>query len=203
MASNSVRTFVTEVGPALHRIHDQYAENPAVGMDLVCRVLYEAQQDYFAYVVPLGNGQNPACLSFAAILSKVLTYRVASLSPLPSPWYLMAGAPKIYRQRPTGQGSEAGPRSQSGAVATFNAHPDSLLMQRFRDSEFSKISDMLSGRDVTIPKHAGKDVCLAWALKGSCSARCSRKEQHVRYGPRVLSQLHELLTTCGVANPQE
>ena len=172
-----------------------------MGMDLVCRVMYEAQQDYFAYVVPLGNGENPTCPTFNHILTKVLTYRVASLSPLPSPWYLLTGAPKILQGRRSEP--ETSPRGQAGAVPTFNAHADSLLMRRFRDSPFSKISEMTAGHEATIPKHNGKEVCLAWALKGSCSASCRRKDQHVRYPPAVMTKLHQLLTTCGVANPQE
>ena len=113
----------------------------------------------------------------------------------------MAGAPKVlgsHREAP-----EASPRRQAGAVATFNAHPDTLLMSRFRDSSFSKISEMAAGHESSIPKHAGKEVCLAWALKGACSASCRRKEQHVRYPANVMTKLHEFLTTCGVTNPQE
>ena len=49
----------------------------------------------------------------------------------------------------------------------------------------------------------GKDVCLTWALKGSCSSTCKRKQAHERYTQAVNNKIHELLTTCGVANPQE
>ena len=157
-------------------------------MDLVCRVLYEAQQDYCACVAPLSNGDNPDVPSFNSILTKVLTHRAASLSPLPSPWHLMAGAPKVLGSRR--EAPEASPRRQAGAVATLITHPDTLLMSRFRDSAFSKISEMAAGHEGSIPKHAGKEVCLAWALKGACSASCRRKEQHVRYPAGVMTKLN-------------
>jgi hypothetical protein len=61
----------------------------------------------------------------------------------------------------------------------------------------------MEGHSPTIPKHNSKPVCLAWALKGECSATCKRKEQHVRYSQAVCSKVHALLDDCGVENPQE
>jgi hypothetical protein len=63
----SVRRFVSSVGPALHRVAAQHADTPAIGMDHVCRVLYEAQQDYFVYVSALANGLAPLCPNFSRI----------------------------------------------------------------------------------------------------------------------------------------
>ena len=62
---------------------------------------------------------------------------------------------------------------------------------------------MTSGHESAIPKHGGKEVCLAWALKGACSATCRRKDMHVEYPPSVMTKLHAFLTTCGVVNPLE
>jgi hypothetical protein len=69
----------------------------------------------------------------------------------------------------------------------FNPHADRAVLKRFRESEFSNISNMMEGKDVTIPKHSNKDVCLVWALKGECSAGCKRKSQHVRTTHKVRS----------------
>ena len=41
-----IRKFVIEVRPALHRLFDQCPGDPVSAMDLVCRVLFEAQQEY-------------------------------------------------------------------------------------------------------------------------------------------------------------
>ena len=76
------------------------------------------------------------------------------------------------------------------------------MLTRFRESEFTNISSMMEGKDVTIPKHAGKDVCLVWALKGECSAGCKRKAQHVRYSQAANRSISELLTKCGVPAAQ-
>ena len=46
---NSIRNFALGVGPALHRIHAQFLDDPRAGMDLVCRVLFDAQQEYFVW----------------------------------------------------------------------------------------------------------------------------------------------------------
>ena len=45
----TIRKFVIEVGPALHRLFDQCPGDPVSAMDLVCRVLFEAQQEHFAW----------------------------------------------------------------------------------------------------------------------------------------------------------
>ena len=61
---------------------------------------------------------------------------------------------------------------------------------------------MVQGKDVKIPEHAGKALCLTWALRGTCSTTCKRKEQHVRYSRATVTKLHEFLDKCGVPNPQ-
>jgi hypothetical protein len=171
-------------------------------MDHVCRVLYEAQQDYFAYMVALANDVPVACPTFGHISSKVLSYRTGSLSELPASWYTLLQGPRTGKpKRDTGDSNSS--RSQAGTVATFNQNPDTRLVKRFRDSNHATISAMMQGHDVTIPKHKGKAVCLVWALKGECSATCKRKDLHVRYPGDTTAKIHDLLTACGVANPQE
>ena len=94
------------------------------------------------------------------------------------------------------------PRDLAGVVPTINAHADSRLLQRFRDSPHSTISAMLEGHDVEVPTHNNDPVCLTWALKGRCSSSCKRKAQHVRYPRSVAQALHAMMDTCGVANSQ-
>ena len=48
--ATSICHFVINVGPSLHRVTKQCGPTPTIGMDMVNRVLYEAQQDYFTWV---------------------------------------------------------------------------------------------------------------------------------------------------------
>jgi hypothetical protein len=93
-------------------------------------------------------------------------------------------------------------RQQLNITTIVNPFPDRTLMKRFRESEFTNITAMMEGKNVTIPKQGSKDVCLVWALKGECSAGCRRKEQHIRYSQTTLRSIHELLTKCGVPENQ-
>ena len=199
--SVSIRNFVIVIGPILPQVASQCASTPAQGIDMVNRVLYEAQQEYFMYLSATAIGQNPAVPTFTDIKNKVLSYRANSLSPMPTSWYTLIEAP--YNPHATHAPSQQGPRERSGSVATFNIHANQRLLQRFRDSGHRTINSMAEGHEVEIPKHGGKPVCLVWALKGECSATCKRKSQHVRYSRNALRDIHTLLTTCGVANPQE
>ena len=84
-----VRNFVIAVVPHLHLVQHNLAETPGVGMDMVCRVLCEAQQECFRWANEVANGVAAATpANFSEILGKVQTYRVSSLCPLPSLWCL-------------------------------------------------------------------------------------------------------------------
>ena len=193
----NVRDFVINVGPALHRVCEQMGSTEIVGMDLVNRILYEAQQEYFDYVTQISNGVHGlAAPTFSAIKTKVLTYRVNSLCPLPASWYTLVDTPA--RNRTRGSASEGGssPRNQAGAVATFNTHADRELMRRFRDSEFTSVSAMITGKDVKIPKFKGQAVCLVWALKGECGSGCKRRENHVKYNDDTNEAIGKVLDKC-------
>ena len=199
----NIRNFVNAVAPQLHRLALQGSETPGVAMDLVCRVMFEAQQETFFYVNALathGGGPAPVVPTFSHIINKVTTYRAQSLSPLPALWYHLVNAPKVASegtaQRPSSQ------RDSIGAASRFNTHADRDLLERFRGANHSTISGLLEGHDVSIPKHSGKPVCLTWALKGSCSSACRRASNHVRYSRDTNQALHRLLTDCGVPEQQ-
>jgi hypothetical protein len=76
-------------------------------------------------------------------------------------------------------------------------------MNRFAASEYTSVGTMMKGKDVTIPRHSGKPVCLVWALKGACNSGCKRKDVHVRYSAATIKAIGSLLTKCGVAGGEE
>ena len=199
--STAVRAFVINVGPALHRVHDQHMENPAMGMDLVCRILFDAQQEYFTWVTTValrGSAFGVWVPDFSSLMNAVLTYRTSCLSPLPGSWYAMMESPPSDNRR-VPEERVTSPRAQAGAAASFNANADSRLLRRFETSSFSSVTVMMDGHEVQVPKIAGKDVCLVWALKGKYSRTCKRKAQHKSYPRDVIKDIHKLLDTCGVA----
>ena len=100
---------------------------------------------------------------------------------LPAPWYLMiqAGAP----QRAGTSSGASSVADTAGVVPAFNSWADESLLERFRGSRLNTISELLEAASTEQPKINGKPVCLTWALKGSCSAKCKRGKQHVRYPP--------------------
>ena len=198
--ARNVREFVLAAGPCLHANFNQ-AGTEATGMDIVCRIMFEAQQEYFMWVTACARenvaGLRPAAPGFERLKNSITTFRANSLSVLPASWYSLLDAPR------TGTAADRAPRSQAGATPAFNAHANSALMTRFRDSPFNSVSAMMEGHDVSVPKHGGKDVCLVWALKGQCSSSCKRKANHVRYSAATNKAIGELMTACGVPNPQE
>ena len=120
--------------------------------------------------------------TFEDLIDKALTHRVSGLSMLPASWCLMieAGAPQVRDPSTATSGSTA---ANAGVtrVPTFNTWADEGLMERFRSSRFQTISELVEAASGDEPKINGKPVCLTWALKGTCSAKCKRGKQHVRY----------------------
>ena len=98
-----MRNFVIAVVPNLHSVQCNLAETPGVDMDMVCRILCEAQQEHFRWANEVANGVAAAPpVNFSEILGKVQAHRVSSLCPLPSLWHSMvnAGAPTRPGGRP-------------------------------------------------------------------------------------------------------
>jgi hypothetical protein len=199
----NVRNFVKAVGPGLHIIYSQAAV-PATGMDRVNRVLYKAQQDYFRWASWTARenraAHRPATPTFYKITDAVLSFRVSSLSELPTQWYDMLEVPPSRTDQANQQ--DRMPRQQAASTAVFHPHANPAVLKCFRESEFTNISNMMEGKDVTIPKHSNKDMCLVWALKGECLAGCKRKGQHVRYSQATNRAISKLLTKCGVPEIQ-
>ena len=129
----------------------------------------------------------------------MLTCRAESLSTLPAQWHTMIDAPKSSKHQ-TNQSPST--HQQAGAEPTFNANADTRLMTRYRKAGFSTITAMMGENEVETPKHAGKEVCLSWAPKGSCSATCKRKTSHVCCPRDTIKEIHKVLDAWGVPNGQ-
>ncbi len=202
----SIRTMACRLGPHFHRLVSQYADNAAEGMDLVCRVLFDIQQDYFGYVAKVANGDHPAVPNFERVEDLVVSFRVDSLAALPAPWYNLIDAPcstRGVREKRTREESKTSPRTNAGARPVTNPHADERLVKRFKASGHKNISDMTKGHDVQAPTQGGQETCMTWACKGECNTNCKRAKMHIRYNRDTLKAYHGLMDTCGVANPQE
>jgi hypothetical protein len=112
-----------------------------------------------------------------------VSFRVSSLSELPTQWYDLL-------EVPLGRTDQANPDcmpcQQAASTAVFNPHADRAVLKRFQESEFTNISNMMEGKDVTIPKHSNKDVYLVWALKGSVLPDASARP-NVSVTPRLIT----------------
>ena len=101
----------------------------------------------------------------------------------------------------TPQANRARSRLSGSKDDYFKADP--VHKKRFRQSGHQTISALLEGHEgVEIPKHAGREACLTWALKGACHSECDRHASHVTYPRAANQQITELLDDCGVENPQ-
>ena len=204
----SVSSAVCQLGPLLQRMASQMGDS-ARGMELICRVLFELQQDYFLWLGDAASGKRlTEGLDFSKLISMVATHRADCLSPLPASWYLLTSCPKkpVGQQLPVTAPRELreppGGPGAPGSRSVSNTHADQALVRRFSNSGHSTISAMIGGRTLDYPKHSGKAVCMSWALKGACNTNCKRVDQHVRYSAATNRAIGELMTQCGVANAQ-
>jgi hypothetical protein len=83
----SVRDAVRDIAPYLNRLVHQSAVTKTVGMEHVCRVMFDFQQDYFAFLHRLASDPNAPVPTFQETINKVATYRTSGLSELPHGWY--------------------------------------------------------------------------------------------------------------------
>ena len=200
----SIRAAVSLIVPMFHRLAATMGDQPAAGMELICRVMFDMQQDYFCWIRKI-TGRTPCAVpDFSVLIDLVGTYRSQCLSTLPAFWYLIPDCPQ-GRSVPSIQAPPAAPpamRNPASSTPVVNAHPDARLLQRYKDGAFSNVTSMVGGRNLTYPKHGSKAVCLVWAFKGSCTANCKRADQHVRYGNATVTALHKFMDDCGVANAQ-
>ncbi|MGL5814328.1 MAG: hypothetical protein ACRCYW_13515 [Aeromonas sp.] len=199
--------------------------NANLGMDVVCRVMFNMQQDYMSWVRSTSNGVTAAVPDFQRLINLVDTHRASCLAALPSSWYMVPGAPVPAGAAPpaggppagggpaqAGGGSGGGDSGGSGGAGgsngsgrgapVVNAAVDPVLKRRYDASGHTSIGSLLGGRSVTVPKRGGKDICLTWALRGSCNSGCKRADNHVRYSVTINRAIGTILNECGVPNPQ-
>lgn len=203
--SVSIRAAVIAMGPLLQRMDAELADSPGAGMELICRVMYDMQQDYFSYIAKVASGFPATVPTFATVIELVTTHRAQSLSPLPGHWNDLLGSPKGARPATSSLPAAATDTQRGGTsnAAAVNPHTDRRLTSRFKDSGHPNITAMVGNLQLEYPKQGGKPVCMAWALKGNCSTNCKRATQHVRYNLETVKALHKFLDDCGVANPQQ
>jgi hypothetical protein len=196
-----IRNAVAAVIPHLNRLVYQTAETQVIGMELVNRVLFEFQQDYYSYLNELGSSTTPNTVTvpqFRRIVDAVSSHRAASLCTLPASWYipLQTSDWKTVSEKPKSS------RELSGTALRVNPKADQAILARFKNCGHSSIGALLQGHEVDVPKNQGAPICLTWALKGACSNGCKRKDQHKTYSRTINQAIHALLDTCGVTNPQ-
>jgi hypothetical protein len=202
--AESLRSAVLTMGPQLQRMAAHMGDTKAAGMELIFRVMYDMQQDYFDFLARAALDKDAVPPTFQTVIGLVVTYRANGLSPLPPPWYLALGGPVGRAAGGVPSAPLTAPidmRVNTPSAQVVNPHADRRLMNRFRDCGHSAISAMIGTHSVVYPKQGGKDICLAWALKGSCSSNCRRVAQHTRYNAATMAALHTLLDVCGVPSP--
>ncbi|MGL5934110.1 MAG: hypothetical protein ACRCZI_00655, partial [Cetobacterium sp.] len=215
----SVRAAVCLLGPSLLRL-ERTMSNANLGMDVICRVMFDMQQDYMSWVRSTSNGIATAVPDFQRLINLVDTHRASCLAALPSSWYMQPGAPVLTPPSPPAGGPPAGggPAQAAGGsngtggaggssgsgrgAPVVNASVDPVLKRRYDASGHTSIGALLGGRTVTVPQRGGKDICLTWALRGSCNSGCKRADNHVRYSVTINRAIGTILNECGVPDPQ-
>jgi hypothetical protein len=203
--SISLRAAVVALGPQLQRMAAQSGDDQGAGMELICRVIFDMQQDYFGWLSKTAAGIGWPIPTFQEVILKVTSYRADSLSTLPAHWYFLADCPRahsIKKLTSTPASAPAALRTASSAATVVNAHAERRLVSRYKDSGHASITAMVGGRQLDFPKQGGKAVCMTWALRGACNPTCKRKDMHVRYNGETNTALHAFMDECGVANAQ-
>ena len=206
--SRALRNFALDAGPNIHRCPQQMGDTPALAMEFLICCLYEVQQEYGEYVNKLAAGLAPQVPMFVHISRAIESCHDGSISTLPASYKSLITTHTPQNSGSNNRSSNSGSRNNSssgnrdGLSVVLNAHVDSGLRHRFATHGPATISAMTQGHQVEIPKHAGKEICLTWALKGTCNRGCRRKEQHVRYSQDTIRAVHALMDACDIATSQ-
>ena len=185
--SVALRDYIREIAPYMHTMANSTADNPGFTADLIGRVFFDIQQDYFGWLALARNNPTTEVPSFQQQIKLIKSHRASALPSMPTLWYSMF---KEIQPADEKKPTSAGP-ARSGSQSTVNSHADTGLINRFKDSGHTAISAMTKDKDFTVPKVSGTDVCLSWALKGQCTTTCKRKacsrevqRQHGQEDPR-------------------
>jgi hypothetical protein len=80
----AIRQAVSDVCPTIQRTCRLKADNSGAWMEIVCRLLYELQQEYFGWVSKTSNAVPTVVPTFERIVGAVTSYPAESLYPMPS-----------------------------------------------------------------------------------------------------------------------
>jgi hypothetical protein len=90
-----------------------------------------------------------------------------------------------------------------GGDQVINTGINTALKKCWAESGHKTITEMLKGapknKPVVLPKVGLDNVCLTWALKGSCYENCCQKATHKHYGDAVHKRIYEVMDKCIVA----
>ena len=145
--SQNIRNAVQQIGPLLQRLEVQMGDSRSAGLDLICRIMYDMQQDYFQYLAKQSVEIATTVPDFQRVIELVATYRAEILSPLPAAWYLIVDCPagrgtNVAAPPPT---TPAAMRQPSSSATIVNAHADRRLVNRFKNSGQATITTMVGG----------------------------------------------------------
>jgi hypothetical protein len=114
--AESIRKAVITLGPQLLRLAAEMQDTQSAGLELVCRVMYDMQQDYFTYLAQVCAGETAVVPTFARLIERVRSHRADNLSTMPRPWYSLVGCP-------SGTGRPGGaPETPSAAPAEMRTN---------------------------------------------------------------------------------
>ena len=144
----SIREAVLTLAPLLQRLASDRLDAPAEGMELICRVMFDMQQDYFYYLGKVAAGTAAQTPTFEKVINLVQTHRAESLAPLPNGWYLIVDCPKpLSRSGGVIPNNSATPAPMRvGFGVTVNPHADQRLMHRYKE----RYGDDVEGDEVLL-----------------------------------------------------
>jgi hypothetical protein len=87
----SIRNAVQVLAPLLQRLAATMGDDVQSGLELVCHVVYDMQQDYYLYMRHVGRGEAYDVPTFSKLIDMVSSSCATSLTDLPRVWYAKPG----------------------------------------------------------------------------------------------------------------
>jgi hypothetical protein len=99
----SIRTAVQQMGPRLQRLAATMSDDVQSGLELVCRIIYDMQQDYFLYMSHVGRGEAYDIPTFTKLIDMVSSNHATSLTNLPQACLVLQAQMSCSQEVSTGQ----------------------------------------------------------------------------------------------------
>ena len=94
----AVQRADNEITPGLHQTYREYSGQSHQGtMDVICRIMFDMQQQYFLYMQTLTRSGAATAPTFTALIDLVNTFRATNLCTLPFPLVSHHGSPLRYQ----------------------------------------------------------------------------------------------------------